>query len=742
MHKFLSKLLKSPLKFSLIIISCTVFLVFGITYPFILKMFANEVEKNTSERMQNALLRLDDNLNNIQNQIFSVNSNLDLNSLLTSEELSDYEQVALWNQITQSFQSLDYVTNYCLISKNSDKVLTSNGIYPFKQYLDRYWNNPHYDYTFWKDELARSFYIKYYPQAAYTSYAFGESVNTKTVIPIGFKSSLKQSYMIIAFVDFHKMCMDIDPYILENLSVFHKGIPLISCETNPLIDYEDHLKQSDITTLTTDDYLLTLCRSDFNDFIYVKGTPTNEIRSNLHFVYSISFCIIAVAILLCIGISYLLNKVVSPTISSIMEMLKNYHLIDEKNPDDVSYIENNIQNLFDSHHQIAKELEEKNLALSGFLYQSKLKNIYMNIKNPEDSEQQNYSYYLLSFQVIYREDMSAMAHKTYSEIAFILKEYLEQILNHYFSNILLFQTEENSFIAKVSGTFHELSIETIMENIKSQLNIEDSYCYFLIAVSNCIQDETTIAEDYYSLLEFQQHFCLKDSSQLLFKSHSLEEQKYISLKSQQTTALKKLILSGAFHDATQLILRMLDQHLTDKTTCLNATLLCQNIANILIQSLSEKFISLPGDLPIQTLYNQLSKCCNKKNYCDSLMMFAEQCFTYLSCNNPLEDPLIIGVKKYVAEHYSEEFTIEIMADTLKISKSYLSTYFKTNTGTNLLNYIQQYRIQKAIVLIQNSNTKLADIGNQVGIPNPNSFIRVFKKYTGTTPSEYRKNLNI
>lgn len=743
MRKLSSKSINSKLSLSFIIVTCTVFLIFTITYPLILNMFANELERNTSERMQNALLRLDDNLSNIQKQILSLNSSQEFKSILTQEDETQYEKIILWNKSTQILRDLNYVKDYSLIIRGDDDIITGSGIYSFDKYFDRYWNHPEYSTNFWKKELHQPFYIRYYPQETYTSFAFGNSGTTNTVIPIAFKNAFDNRYMIIAFVDIQGMCRDIDPYILENLSVYCRGEALICSDSNPSMNYEEYLNGRTLAVRTMGDSYSVICRSGFNEFIYVKSTPIKEVQSGLNKIYLLSFCIVFATLLISIGVISAVTRKLARPFVSIVEMLNANHVTNEKNLNDFSFIEENLKHLFDSNQQIARELEEKNVMLSGFLYQSKLKNIYMNIQNDNrgSGDNQELSYYLLSFQVIYRDDVSSLINKTYSEISFVLKEHLEQVLKHYFPSLLLFQPEENSFFAKVGLLTQERSLTEVMGKIKRRLEVEEEYCYFLIAVSSCIKDESLITEDYYSLLELQQQFCLRESSQLLIKDQHQSDQNYVNLHSSQADDLKKLVLSADINDSMQLISNMLDIGLTAKTPRLHANLFCNNIVNVLIQAMSEKFICLPPELPVHSLHNQLSKCIGEKAFRDSVLSFAGQVLDYMVENSTAEDPIIAGVKNYVAENYSQEFTMEMMSEHLKISKSYLSTYFKSKTGLNLLDFIQQCRVQKAIELMKSSNIKLADIGSRVGISNPNSFIRVFKKHTGVTPSEYRKNLN-
>lgn len=82
-----------------------------------------------------------------------------------------------------------------------------------------------------------------------------------------------------------------------------------------------------------------------------------------------------------------------------------------------------------------------------------------------------------------------------------------------------------------------------------------------------------------------------------------------------------------------------------------------------------------------------------------------------------------------------------LAEALHLSKSYLSTYYKSKTGVNLSDRIQYFRIQKAVELLADPSLRISDIGAMTGIHNANTFLRQFKKYTGMTPKEYRTQMS-
>lgn len=101
-------------------------------------------------------------------------------------------------------------------------------------------------------------------------------------------------------------------------------------------------------------------------------------------------------------------------------------------------------------------------------------------------------------------------------------------------------------------------------------------------------------------------------------------------------------------------------------------------------------------------------------------------------------PLLDQIKQYIDKHYANpDLSLTVIADHFSITHVYLSTYFKKNVGTNLNNYMHMIRIQEAIRLIQSHpSMTMKDIAERVGYTNAGTFIRHFKKISGTTPTQH------
>lgn len=93
--------------------------------------------------------------------------------------------------------------------------------------------------------------------------------------------------------------------------------------------------------------------------------------------------------------------------------------------------------------------------------------------------------------------------------------------------------------------------------------------------------------------------------------------------------------------------------------------------------------------------------------------------------------------EYIREHYAENINLNQLAARFSITPFYLSRIVKRHTGKTYTDYLTHYRIAQAKMLIQQGNLSVKEITYAVGFNSQNYFTKVFKKYTGFTPSEFR-----
>ncbi len=91
---------------------------------------------------------------------------------------------------------------------------------------------------------------------------------------------------------------------------------------------------------------------------------------------------------------------------------------------------------------------------------------------------------------------------------------------------------------------------------------------------------------------------------------------------------------------------------------------------------------------------------------------------------------------YIKENYYKKISLDQLAEGIEISTSKAKAIFKEDTGHTFNDFLNKYRIQMALKLINESSLKIYEIADEVGFAEYKYFSKVFKSYTGFSPSEF------
>lgn len=93
--------------------------------------------------------------------------------------------------------------------------------------------------------------------------------------------------------------------------------------------------------------------------------------------------------------------------------------------------------------------------------------------------------------------------------------------------------------------------------------------------------------------------------------------------------------------------------------------------------------------------------------------------------------------QFINENFCADVSLETVADHVFMNPAYFSVLFKKSVGKSFTEYINGLRMEKARQLLEVERLKISEISDLTGFTDSNYFIRIFKKYFGLTPSEYR-----
>ncbi len=104
--------------------------------------------------------------------------------------------------------------------------------------------------------------------------------------------------------------------------------------------------------------------------------------------------------------------------------------------------------------------------------------------------------------------------------------------------------------------------------------------------------------------------------------------------------------------------------------------------------------------------------------------------------------VIDQIKEYLTKHFMEKLDYQLLASSIMLSRNYMADLFKQETGMTIGSYLVHLRMEEAKHLLQNTMLKTYEIAHQVGYEDYDHFAKIYKKYCGFTPMEYRKRLGI
>ena len=118
---------------------------------------------------------------------------------------------------------------------------------------------------------------------------------------------------------------------------------------------------------------------------------------------------------------------------------------------------------------------------------------------------------------------------------------------------------------------------------------------------------------------------------------------------------------------------------------------------------------------------------------DNLDIFTESLFFTSEKNNKL----IRKTTEYIHSHSSEKLSLSELAKTLGITAPYLSMLFKQITGLTFRDYLNKVRVEEAKRLLISTDYQIMEIAVACGFNDQSYFTKVFKKYTGLSPRNFR-----
>ena len=145
-----------------------------------------------------------------------------------------------------------------------------------------------------------------------------------------------------------------------------------------------------------------------------------------------------------------------------------------------------------------------------------------------------------------------------------------------------------------------------------------------------------------------------------------------------------------------------------------------------------------GRLMHQTM-EQVEHCLNMGQIRETIMGYFRAMTAYNAADVPdTTDYVVQKVKEYIHTNYAEQITSAALAEEIHLSQNYIRSIFKEGTGKTILEYLTEYRFEKATELLRMPWAKVKEVSVAVGYENVPYFCTLFTRNYGMTPGEYHR----
>lgn len=166
------------------------------------------------------------------------------------------------------------------------------------------------------------------------------------------------------------------------------------------------------------------------------------------------------------------------------------------------------------------------------------------------------------------------------------------------------------------------------------------------------------------------------------------------------------------------------------------------ILNTLLRKAAEQgHVHLTHVYHLSQYYGKKIESATSEKAIVSLMKTMAQKYTLLVKNHSLKgySMLIRKVLMHIDSDLAADLSLNAHAKLFHVNPSYLSNMFKKETGFTLTDYVTRKRIQHALHLLRYTNLQIQAVAQHCGISDVGYFTKLFKKFTGQTPSQYREH---
>jgi AraC-like DNA-binding protein len=721
----------------------------GISFIFYVQM--EKILLDNALRSQTVMLEqvkqvIDNKIKEIDQLTLQISLNPEMNWMLEKaiyNEQDFYEFVRFLNELSRYNVANSFVSEFYLYLSQSDTIISSK----FKTNLSLIYPFAYQYATMTYDEFVAMITTPHYKDfLPVRGVKLWEDKTTDVItyvqtLPMGAKKDIQGALVVHIHENEVKQLIQ----RIENAS--EGAIYILDQRGSALLSAAKHNETLD-TLQQNSDYMLASTTSDQeNGWTYVSALPKSVVLAKINDMKLLASILMIVIIILGFGVSYLLTRKQYRPIQQIVRYLSRGNL--KLHMNEMAYIYNEVAGLAQEGNALKSTLSRFQPIVRTEFINRLIRGQEGNHVTPEYLQSLNLSFPHRYFGVVILdiEDCNGFIKEDTAQewalIRFVMMNVVTEMLE---GDGVVFELERNRMIIILNSAeahakdkdgrserFRRMK-EFLEQRFRTVVTIARSGMHLGIEQVARSFGEATMAMDYKMMMGAGSILDYLDVQQL---EHS--HYQYPLVTELQLMNFAKV---GDYGNIERLLSQIREANFTTSS-------LSPEMSRNLYIDLCSTIIKLMGSLHLNEIELfgvklDPTKSAEQWTSVDQMfnhvrMLYQQICDKVTESRPGAGEQLYEGIIQYIQLHFHKNaLSLTSIADQFQINPTYLSSFFKKQSGENVSNYINNLRMERAKQLLRDTTLTVNEIALSVGYANHIGFIRAFRKHEGITPGQYRE----
>jgi len=732
--------------FALILLMCIMFVSNYVVFRNSMSAMYSQTRANNMVVTENIIRSFDDYFKEVNNNIINAINNQPYQMYDSDghNNLNMFNTFMFLRNIKQLVAE-DFIEEFIVYYSDSSLAVTSKGTESFNSIFDNRYKNTNYATQYWMNFANTKHPLKYIPAADYTeTTSSGEVYERKLIGLVGNNQTSNGKMNIVVFIDVDKLLKRVNQQnMMKGTSLVvldqDKNVILKTGEDYNVNSLESVYFQTDSGKAVKKggfEYFTT--KSAYNDFIYINKIP--QTYTHILSVAKTNQIILALTILLGIFISVLLSAFLYSPIKKILKLIGISSNDDSRSH--YKHIYNSIEQIKRENLIIKSHMDEVDKEVRRSIFFKMVDDItyYKNFKDQIDTYFKVIFYNQQFLMVLFYLQPGKESNEEMPLSPEDMANNIQEVLRRRIESSVVFYAENMQYIALVGidkGWKKDAAAKQIQETV-DDLKADTFPNYRIIAALSRVYSEAQQCKAAFK----DTKTCLANRSLRQIKAvidiEKLDNKFELYFPLNFTEKFSNYVLSGNTQETLKLVSSVLDKNIENNISYIKYINIISDIFNDFINTLTfygynrsdiEKY-----EYEFMELINNMSDYEEIQRFLTSAIKQATGKISDKG-QSKLSKEFIV---QYINLHYPENLYLENMAEIVGTTPKYFSNFFKKAMGVNFVEYLNRVKILHAKEMLKNTDIPISEIGEKTGYINSSTFTSTFKKYSGVSPTEYRK----